>query len=190
MTSKSGKSEGDRVCIGVIAGPHGVRGLVRIKSFTENPKAVADYGAATDETGKVSYKLRIVGGASKGQVRVKLEGVDDRDAAEALKGTKLFVPRDVLPEPEEDEFYHADLIGLEARLPDGESLGRVRAVFDFGAGDMLEVEHPNKGVLMVPFTKAAVPRVELDGGWLQVEPLPGLLEPGEPEPGDDAENEG
>ncbi len=188
MASRSGKSDGDLVCVGVVTGPHGVRGLVRIKSFTEDPKAVAAYGAVSDETGKVSFKLQLVGQASKGQVRVKLEGVKDRDAAEALKGTKLYVPRDVLPEPEEDEFYHADLIGLEARLPDGESLGSVRAVFDFGAGDMLEIEHPNKGVLMAPFTKVAVPRVELAEGWLLIEPLPGLLEPGEPEPGEDAEN--
>jgi len=189
MTSKSGKSDGEMVCVGVVTGPHGVRGLVRVKSFTQTPKAVTAYGVVTNEAGTVSYNLTYVGQAPKGQVRVKLEGVEDRDAAEALKGTKFFVSRDALPEPKEDEFYHADLIGLEVRLPDGEVLGSVRAVFDFGAGDMLEIEHPNKGVLLAPFTKAAVPRVELAEGWLLVEPLPGLLEPGEPEPGEDAESD-
>jgi 16S rRNA processing protein RimM len=166
-----------RVCVGVVTGAHGVRGAVRIKSFTAEPEAVAGYGPLEDERGERRFALRIVGGA-KGVLIAAVAGIEDRDRAEALRGLRLYLPRAALPPPEEEEYYHADLIGLEATLADGTALGAVRAVYDFGAGDTLEIERPSGPPVMVPFTRAAVPVVDLDAGRLVIDPPPGLLEPG------------
>src|SRR3712207_828538 len=135
--------------LGVIVGAQGVRGAMRVKSFTAAPEDVAAYGPVEDETGARRFSLRVVG-ASRGAVIAKVSGVEDRDAAEALKGTRLFVARSSLPPPDEEEFYHADLLGLEAVLRDGKSFGRVRAVHDFGAGDSLELERPDGTTLLLP----------------------------------------
>ncbi|MCB2111772.1 MAG: 16S rRNA processing protein RimM, partial [Rhodobacteraceae bacterium] len=131
--------EEKRVCIGAIAGAHGVNGVVRVKPFTEQPEAIAAYAPVTDEAGSRTFALRYVGPA-KGAVLVRIDGIDDRDTAEALKGVRLYVPRSSLPEPEPEEFYHADLIGLSVVDADGAELGRVRTIQDYGAGDLLEVE--------------------------------------------------
>lgn len=164
----------ERVCVGIITGPQGVRGAVRVKSFTAAPEAVAAYGPVEDEAGTRRFELRVVGKA-KGVVVATLPGVADRDAAAALKGLRLYVARDALPPPEEDEFYHADLLGLAAELADGTVLGRVRAVHDFGAGDSLEIAPEAGTPLLVPFTRAAVPVIDLAGGRIVVEPPEGLL---------------
>jgi 16S rRNA processing protein RimM len=158
-----------RVMVGVIVGAHGVRGQVRVKPFTAEPEAVAAYGAVEDESGAHRFELGLVG-RGKGVVIARLPGIADRDAAEALKGTRLYVPRAALPAPAEEEFYHADLLGLEAVTRDGASLGRVAAIHDFGAGDTIEVTRPDGGTLFVPFTKGAVPEVDLAAGRLVVEP--------------------
>src|SRR5215212_5861077 len=115
-----------RVCVGVVAGAHGVRGAVRIKSFTAKPEDVAGYGPLEDESGQQRFSLRLVG-AAKGVLIGWLSGVADRDRAEGLRGLRLYLPRAALPPTEDEEFYHADLIGLDAALPDGTPLGRVRA---------------------------------------------------------------
>lgn len=164
-----------RVCVGVVAGAHGVRGAVRIKSFTAEPKDVAGYGPLEDEGGGQHFTLRLVG-AAKGVVIGWLSGVTDRDHAEALRGLTLYLPRDALPPTEAEEFYHADLIGLEAVLGDGTPLGQVKAVHDFGAGDTLEITRSEGPPAMVPFTRAVVPVVDLDAGRLVVAPPPGLLD--------------
>ncbi len=157
-----------RVCLGVITGAHGVRGLVRVKSFTEVPEDVAAYGPLSDEDGTRVLTLAVTG-RSKDALLARVEGVVDRDQALALKGTRLYVPRDVLPALEEDEtYYHADLLGLAAEDPEGRPLGRVKAVHNFGAGDLLELD--GGGARLVPFTRQAVPVVDLDGGRLVVEP--------------------
>jgi 16S rRNA processing protein RimM len=176
----------ERVCLGKVVGAHGVKGLVRVRAFTERPEAVAEYGALQDEQGR-RLILEAVGRA-KGAVLARIEGVDDRDQAEALKGARLYVARAALPAIEEAEtFYHADLIGLAAQTADGRVLGRVRAVHDFGAGDLLEIaaEPPGGGgareSLLVPFTREAVPKVDLAGGRVVVVP---------PEPGAGGESEG
>src|SRR5215470_3150232 len=122
-----------RVCVGVVAGAHGVRGALRIKSYTAEPADVARYGPLADENGRREFTPRLIG-LAKGVVLVKFAGVADRDAAEALRGCRLYLPREVLPPPDEEEYYHADLIGLDAVLTDGSTLGRVQAVHDFGAG--------------------------------------------------------
>jgi 16S rRNA processing protein RimM len=168
-------AEPARVCVGVIVGAQGVRGAVRVKPFTAEPEAVAAYGPVEDETATRRFELRLTGRA-KGVVIAKLPGVEDRDAAEALKGVRLYVARTALPAPAEEEWYHADLLGLEAVLADGTVLGRVRTIHDYGAGESLEIERPGATALIVPFTKAAVPVVDIGAGKLVIEPPAGLLE--------------
>lgn len=157
-----------RVCVGVILGAHGLKGAVRIKSFTERAADVAAYGVAEDEAGGRRFRLTPVGEA-KGVVTARIEGVSERDGAESLKGLRLYVARSSLPEPEEEEFYYSDLVGLKAELADGTVVGVVKAVFDFGGGDVIEISGP-EGARMLPFTKAAVPVVDVAGGRLVVDP--------------------
>jgi 16S rRNA processing protein RimM len=106
-----------------------------------------------------------------------LSGIGDRDAAEALKGVNLFAPRDALPPAGEDEFYHADLVGLRAEAEDGTDMGTVRALHDFGAGDVIEIQGPDGAPFVLPFTRAAVPVIDIAGGRIVVAPPPGLLGP-------------
>jgi len=163
-----------RICVGVITGAHGVQGAVRVKSFTADPKDVARYGPLEDESGERRLSLRLVGSA-KGVVIAHLAGIADRDRAEGLRGLRLYLQRAALPPAAEEEYYHADLIGLEAALADGTALGHVRAVHDFGAGDTLEIERLAGPPAMVPFTRAIVPIVDLAAGRLVLDPPPGLI---------------
>ena len=165
-----------RVCVGAVGAAHGVRGAVRIKSFTTKPEDIARYGPLEDESGERHFTLRITG-AAKGVLIAQLSGVADRNRAEALRGLRLYLPRAALPPPQDDEYYHADLIGLDAVLSDGTPLGQVRAVHDFGAGDTLEIARPAGPPAMVPFTKTVVPEVDLTAGRLVLDPPPGLLDP-------------
>jgi 16S rRNA processing protein RimM len=167
-----------QVCIGIVTGPHGVQGAVRIKSFAEAPEDIARYGPLADETGARSFELRLIG-AGKGVVIARLSGVEDRNRAEALRGLRLYLPRSALPQTEAEEYYHADLIGLEAVLGDGTPVGEVRAIHDFGAGDTLELARLGAPPLMVPFTRTVVPSVDLAAGRLVLDPPPGLLDENE-----------
>ncbi|WP_420393764.1 ribosome maturation factor RimM [Acuticoccus sp.] len=162
----------DRVVMAAIGAPHGVRGAVRLTVFAEDPLALRRYNPFEADGGRTLRltSVRVVGKA----IVAGIEGVDDRDAAAALRGLELSVPRSRLPRPGEDEFYHVDLLGLEARLVDGGQLGTVRGVADYGAGDVLEVVG-KRGVLL-PFTREVVPEVRLDEGYLVVDPPPGLLD--------------
>jgi len=153
--------------------------VVRIKSFTEVPEDIAGYGPIEDEAGRRRFELRLVGTA-KGVVIGRLSGIEDRNQAEALRGLRLYLPRSALPQTGPDEYYHTDLIGLEAVLRNGTPVGRVRAIHDFGAGDTLEVARPDAQPIMVPFTHAIVPVVEPQEGRLVLDPPPGLLDDGEP----------
>ncbi len=165
----------EQVCMGVIVGVHGVRGVVRLKSFAERPEDILAYGPLRDEGGR-SYRLTGQGQA-KGVILARIDGVSDRNAAEALKGTMLYVARDALPEVEENEFYHADLIGLRVELLDGAELGTVLAVHDFGAGDLIDVRLSGSGqTVLLPFNEQSVPVVDLKAGRLVVDPMPGLLD--------------
>ena len=169
---------GARVCVGVVGAPHGVRGAVRIKTYTDEPEAVARYGALADESGERRFTVRVVGRAKgDGMVVATLSGVADRDRAEALRGLRLYAPRAALPATAEDEFYHADLVGLAASLADGTRLGAVIAVHDFGAGDMVEIAREIGQPVLVPFTRAAVPVVDLAGGKIVIDPPDGLFDP-------------
>lgn len=165
-----------RICLGVIIGASGVRGEVKIKSYTLAPEDVGAYGSVETEDGGTSLDLKVVR-LVKGGVVASLEGVKDRDGAAALKGTALYVDRARLPAEEEDEFYHADLIGLQVEDLAGTRLGSVTAVFDFGAGEMLEVDLEKGGVAMIPFTGAAVPEILLAEGRIIADPPEGVLPP-------------
>jgi len=168
-----------RVCVGVVTGPQGVQGAVRIKSFTEIPEDIAGYGPLEDQTGRRQFDLRLCG-VAKGVLIARLPGVEDRDQAKALRGLRLYLPRSALPQPEAEEYYHADLIGLDAVLEDGTRVGRVRAIYDFGAGDTLELARDGASPVLVPFTRAVVPIVEPAEGRLVLDPPPGLLGDDEP----------
>lgn len=183
---------GKRICLGLIIGASGVQGEVKIKPYTGAPEDVGAYGPVdlvaeaqaedeAQEVGATGVEIAIVR-AAKDAVIARLEGVEDRDAAEALKGHELYVDRALLPGEEEDEFYHADLIGLTALDLGGATLGTVLAVHDFGAGEILELDlAPGRfggGVAMVPFTLEAVPQVLISEGHIVVDPPEGVL----PEP--------
>ena len=170
----------DLVLLGVVTGVRGLKGDLRIKSFTADPGDLTTYGPLWDAAGEVSYQVSVIGEV-KGYLIARIKGVSNRTTAETLKGLKLHISRSALPDPEEDEFYHSDLIGLQAVTTSREVLGTVSAVEDFGAGAVLEFAGgPYKG-LMVPFTKEVVPEVDLEIGTVTVDPPEGLLEPPEGE---------
>ncbi len=163
--------EGEQILLAVIGAAHGVRGEVRVKPFTGDPTALGEYGPLATADGRIFHVERLR--PAKEVVVAKFRGIDDRNAAEALNGTELYVLRDRLPPTEdEDEFYHADLLGIEAFGETGEHLGTVVAVHDFGAGDILEVTPARGPSLLVPFTTAAVPAVDIAARRLVVVPLP------------------
>ena len=166
----------NRVCVGCIAGAHGVQGLIRINSYTEDPMDVASYGPVTDENGERMFELEAKRMA-KTQVVARIKGVMDRNAAEALQGLCVYVLREVMPPTADDEFYCEDLIGLAAETVDGKSLGKVLSLQEFGAGEILEIGRRRGGTTLVPFTKDVVPRVDLEGKRVVIDPPPGLLEP-------------
>jgi 16S rRNA processing protein RimM len=157
-----------RILLGVVGRPHGVRGLVHVQSYTADPADLAGYGALTDESGRRwSLTWR---GAGVAELRdAQGLAIADRNAAERLVNTRLYIERDRLPQPDDDEFYLADLVGLTATAPHGDSLGRVAAVHDYGAGVSLEIERDGPA-LLVPFTRACVPEIDLAAGRLVVVP--------------------
>jgi 16S rRNA processing protein RimM len=171
------------ILLGTIGAAHGIKGEVRIASHTQDPEAIATYGPlATDRPGLtiVIETARL----NKNVLVARLKGIRDRNQAEALNGVSLFVARDSLPETgDEDDFYHADLIGLDARLAEtGASIGAVIALPNYGAGDLIEVRDPRSGdTFLFPFTKAVVPEIRVGEGYLTIAP-PLDAEPGEEEP--------
>ena len=162
-------SKSNKVCIGVIAGAHGVRGQVRVKSFTADVDAVSNYGTLSDAKGKLSFDLTMTG-QTKGQLICNIKGVNDRNAAEDLKGMELFIDRDALPETDEDEFYYTDLIGMRMELVDGTPYGLLKAVHNFGADDLLDVNLTEGGTVMLPFTKEVIPSIDMAARLLVVNP--------------------
>jgi 16S rRNA processing protein RimM len=163
------------ILLATIGAAHGVKGEVRVKSFAAVPATLADY-VLHSEYGRMFEIERLH--PAKGVLIVKFRGIDDRNAAEALNGTALYVERDALAPPDDDEFYHADLIGLTATTPAGEALGTVVAVYDHGAGDFLEIAPSRGASLLIPFTKICVPEIDLGAAHLVVV-LPQEGEPSE-----------
>lgn len=164
-----------RILVGAIAGAHGVRGEVKIKSFTEQVRDVAAYGPVEDESGGRRFAIKIRGEA-KGLAIAALDGVADRNAAEALKGLRLYVPRAALgAKPKRatkgaDRWFVADLVGLAAVDTHGVALGTVKNVANYGAGDILEVTTPTGDSLLFAFTKRTVPEVDIAGGRVVIDP--------------------
>jgi 16S rRNA processing protein RimM len=150
----------DLVCVALIAAAHGVRGALKLRCFTEQPESVAAYGPLFDETGRELFPIRVIGTAKEGVI-ASAEGIEDRNAAEALRGVRLYVPRDRLPPAEEDEFYYHDLVGARVLGPAGQEFGAVSAIYDFGAGDVLEVTDAGGEAHMLPFTREVVPEIDL-----------------------------
>ena len=163
----------DRVVVGAIAGSFGVRGEVRLKSFCAEPADIAKYSPLLSEAGQ-SYDLKL-GKPIKGGFAAKLSGVMTKEQADGLRGVRLTAPRERLPNLPDDEFYHADLIGLTVVDTGGAVLGRVKAVFDHGAGDILEIAAGGDTVLL-PFTRAAVPTVDLTAQKIVADPPEGLFD--------------
>ncbi len=160
----------DRVCVGAIAGAFGVRGEAKIKSFTEDPSAIATYGPLESEDGKRRFDVKVTR-SIKGGFAARMSGIATREEAEALKGTRLYVDRAVLPPPDEDEFYYADLLGLRVEEEGGTLLGKVKAVQEFGAGDMIEYSPAGGGEsVLIPFTREFVPVVDVKDGRIVVVP--------------------
>ncbi|MER8709233.1 ribosome maturation factor RimM [Mesorhizobium sp. M0323] len=170
------------VQMAVIGAAHGIKGELRVKSFTGDALALADYGPLYARDGR-AFQIVDIRPANT-VVVVRFKGVNDRNAAEALAGTELFVDRSVLPdEGEEDEFYHADLVGLEVKDDTGAVVGKVVAVHNFGGGDILDVTLAGRKGVLIPFTQAAVPEVSIAGGFVRVDPAAaGLVEDEDGEP--------
>jgi 16S rRNA processing protein RimM len=172
----SGASD-DLVVLGRIVAAHGIRGEVTMMSFTAEPTAIAAYGSLKVMGSDRQLVITGLRPAKAGFI-ARLEGINDRNAAEALKGAELAVTRDRLPAPAEDEVYHADLIGLAVRLKDGETIGRVTGVENYGAGDLLTITLAAAGrEVLLPFNRNAVPEVDVAGGFVVADPPEGLLEP-------------
>jgi len=161
-------TEDKRICIGAIVGVHGIKGEVKVKSFTEPDTNVDKYGVVENKNGNRTFELKVVG-RSKELLRVKIKGVNDRTTAETLIGNGFYINRDVLPElDDEDEFYEADLIGLDVRQ-DNQVIGTVAGLYNFGAGEIIEIKLKSTGKLeMLPFTKAYVPEIKVSDGYITV----------------------
>lgn len=155
------------VCVARIGAAHGVRGAVKLWTFTEDPFAVKRYGPLLSKDGRRQFEVATAREA-KDHLVATFKGVTTRDEAERLNGIELYVPREKLPATDEDEYYHTDLIGLAAVTTDGDALGRVVAIQNFGAGDIIEIAPPKGPTLLLPFSNAVVPEVDLSGGRLVI----------------------
>jgi 16S rRNA processing protein RimM len=175
------------ICVARIGAAHGVRGEVRLWTFTEDPLAVLHYGPLKTKDGSRTFEIAKAREA-KDHLVATIKGITDRNAAERLNGLELYVPRDRLPETDDDEYYHTDLIGLAAVTTAGDALGRVLAIHNFGAGDIIEIAPPSGSTLMLPFTNAVVPTVDLEGGRVLIE-LPTEIEGEERDGHEDGKDE-
>jgi 16S rRNA processing protein RimM len=160
----------ERICVAQIGAAHGVSGEVKLRSFTADPAAVKDYGPLESEDGTLRFEIEAMRPA-KDHLVARLSGVRDRDAAERLTNMRLFVPRERLPPPGSEEFYHADLIGLRADSREGVELATIVGIHDFGAGDLLELRPVGaSSTVLMPFTAATVPVVDIAGGRIVIDP--------------------
>ncbi|MDE0524539.1 MAG: ribosome maturation factor RimM [Boseongicola sp.] len=166
----------DRVCVGAITGGFGIKGEVRLRSFCAKPESIASYGPLSSEDGTTTWDLRLVRPAKGGFIG-RLSGVTTKEEADALRGTTLHVARNRLPELPEDEFYNADLIGLLVLDTGGTELGRITAVLNHGAGDLLEISRNDAGPdILLPLTRAIVPTIDLTDGRIVIDPPEGLFD--------------
>src|ERR1044071_417168 len=166
------------ICVARIGAAHGVRGAVKLWTFTEDPLAVQSYGPLMTKDGARQFEIANVR-AAKDHLVATFKGIATRNDAEKLNGIELYVPREKLPDIDDDEYYHADLIGLSAVNAANEPLGRVVGIHNFGAGDIIEIAPPKGATLLLPFTNAVVPTVDIAGGRVEIE-LPEEIEGDEP----------
>ncbi|MFH1159262.1 MAG: ribosome maturation factor RimM [Pseudomonadota bacterium] len=164
------------ICMAEIVGVHGVKGVLKLKAFGDSPDKLMEYMPLRDAAGKKEFKFLTF--AAHGNIYLAtLDGIFDRTAAEKLRGTKLYVPRERLPEiREKDTFYHVDLIGLPAKNPEGDVIGKIVQVANFGAGDLLEIKPVKGASYYVPFTKTVVPKVDMEKREMTVDVPEGLLD--------------
>jgi 16S rRNA processing protein RimM len=155
------------VLLAAVIGAQGLKGAVKVKTFTAEPEALARYGVLHDAAGK-RYEITAFRAAKPGEAVISFQGVGDRDAAEALKGTELFVARATLPATDEDEFYHADLIGLEAFDSEGRLVGKISAIHNFGAGDVIAIHRADGDEVLLAFTRQTVPQIDIQGGRVTI----------------------
>ncbi len=155
--------------MGAVIAAHGIKGEVKVKTFTSSPDALSAYGPLATDSGR-ALKIASLNPAKGDEAIVRFEGIDDRSAAETLKGVQLFVARASLPEPEADEFYFADLVGLRVEDVAGNHLGKVRAIHNFGAGDIIELERASGGTELIPFDASVVREVDIAKGRIVIEP--------------------
>ena len=166
---------GSRICVGAIGGAYGVRGEVRVKSFCAVAEDIETYSPLTSDDGKQTFHLALIRPAKNGFV-ARIAEVASKEDADALKGTQLFADRARLPSLPDDEYYHADLIGLQVLDAGGTVLGKVKSVLDHGAGDLLEIKRPGSSeTVLLPFSLAAVPTVDLASGRIIADPPDGLF---------------
>lgn len=166
----------EKICIGAIAGAFGVHGEVRLKSFTANPASIEDYSPISTEDGNRQFEITLDREIKNG-FSARLSGIATKEEADALKGVRLFVPRDCLPTLPDDEYYHSDLIGLNVYDTGGKALGTVKAVLNHGASDLLELNVEGQSqTQLLPFTLDAVPTIDLTLGRIVADPPEGLLE--------------
>jgi 16S rRNA processing protein RimM len=159
------------ILMGVFGAPQGVRGEIRVKSMTGEPRAIGDYGPLTDKGRTRALKFDSLRALKDDMLVARVAGISTRDAAEALKGVEIFARRDQLPPPSEDEFYYEDLVGLEAVDAVGGRIGRVVSLMNYGAGDVLEIAPAQGGeTLLLAFTKRVAPRIDFDAGRIVIEP--------------------
>ena len=165
----------DLICVGAISGAYGVQGEVRLKSYTSEPTAIADYAPLYTEDCGRTFDLVLTGRVKNG-LSARMSGIISKEDADALKGTELFVPRDRLPSLPDDEFYHTDLVGMTVYDTGGAMLGKVRTVQNHGASDLLEIGGPDlKTTVLLPFTRSVVPTVDLAAEKIIADPPEGLL---------------
>jgi 16S rRNA processing protein RimM len=155
------------VLLAAVIGAQGLKGDVKVKTFTEAPEALRAYGVLQDATGR-KYEITAFRPTKEGEAVIAFKGIADRNAAEALKGTELFVARDALPDTGDDEFYHADLIGLEAFDSEGRLVGRIAAIHNFGAGDVIVIARADGDEVMLAFTRETVPVIDIPGGRVTI----------------------
>ena len=155
------------ILLAAIIGAQGLQGAVKVKLFTETPDSLSRYGVLKDKHGK-RFEVTAIRSSKDGEAVISFAGIANRDAAEALKGTELFIARDQLPATGEEEFYHADLIGLEAQDSEGRSLGKVAAIHNYGASDVMEIARPDGDSVLLAFTRETVPVIDIAGGRVVV----------------------
>ncbi|MDR3425598.1 MAG: ribosome maturation factor RimM [Alphaproteobacteria bacterium] len=168
------KNTPQKICVGQFAGAHGVRGLIKLRSFTAQPEAIFTYAPLSDQEGARTFTLALKS-AAKDHFIVSVEGINDKESADRLRGDRLYIPHDALPKPAEGEYYEADLIGLRATDKNGKDHGQVMGVYDHGAGVFLEIGTSKKDSFMLPFRDAFVPEVDLGQSKLVIVVPEGLL---------------